>query len=179
LIVSKAAILNKIVFNQWLRALASQEPLHRPHEFPIHRCGAILHEQHAGARGNDELASNATSLTSKAWPSPVIDFYLGRRSQDEMMAAATKDNDRCEAQFYLGEWQLLNGNREQAIPFLRQAEATCPIDFPQYTGAVALTRGPDTAGHKSIQRPLPRIPWPCCKSCLRTVRHGAGPRAVE
>jgi lipoprotein NlpI len=57
-----------------------------------------------------------------------------------MFSAATDTDQRCEAQFYAGEWYLLKGNRTEAVPLLRQAEASCPKGFVEYTGAVAELR---------------------------------------
>ena len=67
----------------------------------------------------------------------MIDFYLGRRPLDDMMSAAVRPNERCQAQFYLGEWQLLKGNAAQARATLQIAAAdTCQQTFNEYEGAV-------------------------------------------
>jgi rhomboid protease GluP len=56
------------------------------------------------------------------------------------MSAATKPNEVCDAQFYLGEWKLLHGDRTAAIAALRIAANTCPDAFYEYDGAVAELR---------------------------------------
>ena len=84
-----------------------------------------------------ELTANAARLKNKDWPYPVVEFYLGQRSAVEMSSAATKPEERCEAQFYLGEWHLLRGNRTQAVESLRTAVNTCPKTFYEYDGALA------------------------------------------
>jgi hypothetical protein len=53
-----------------------------------------------------------------------------------MLAAATKPDERCEAQFYLGEWYLLRGDRAAAAAALQLAVDTCPKPFYEYDGAV-------------------------------------------
>src|SRR5262249_36139367 len=90
-----------------------------------------------GQDGAAELLTSAARLTTKEWPYAVIDFYLGRRSFDEMSAAAASDGDRCEVQFYLGEWNVLRGEKEKAKLALQKAAETCPKGFIEYTGAVA------------------------------------------
>ena len=87
--------------------------------------------------GAAELGANAARLKSKDWPYAVIDFYLDRRSLAEMRAAAGKPEEKCEAEFYIGEWHLLRGNTADARTALQAAVDTCPKDFVEYAGAVA------------------------------------------
>jgi tetratricopeptide (TPR) repeat protein len=89
----------------------------------------------------------AAHLNREAWPFPVIEFYLGNRSEAEMMSAASTPDEQCEAQFYLGEWHLLRGKRAAATASLRIAVNTCPKNFYEYDGALAeLTRLGQKAG---------------------------------
>ena len=53
-----------------------------------------------------------------------------------MVVAAIKSNERCEAQFYLGQWHILRDERADAIEALRKAVETCPKEFIEYTDAV-------------------------------------------
>jgi hypothetical protein len=62
---------------------------------------------------------------------------LGRRSPEATLSATDRPEDRCEAQFYIGEWYLLRGEKEPATKALRAAADTCPRDFIEYSGAVA------------------------------------------
>ena len=64
-------------------------------------------------------------------------MYLGQRTPEATLAAPTKPDDRCEAQFYVGEWQLLQADRPAAIESLRTAANTCPKDFVEATDAQA------------------------------------------
>jgi len=54
-----------------------------------------------------------------------------------MLSAASKAEERCEAQFYNGEWHLLRGNRAAAATALQAATDICSKDFVEYKGAVA------------------------------------------
>ena len=49
-------------------------------------------------------AKAAAKLKPDDWPYPIVDLYLGRKSLQAVEAAATKPEQRCEAQFYIGEW---------------------------------------------------------------------------
>jgi lipoprotein NlpI len=84
-----------------------------------------------------ELQKNAAGLEPAEWPFPVVEFYLGRRSAAAMLAAGLSTAERCEAQFYLGQWQLLQKQPADAVRALRSAVETCPSDFNEYAGAVA------------------------------------------
>jgi lipoprotein NlpI len=105
-----------------------------PEPYPL--LWRYLARARAGGDGTAELAA-AGQLNGKAWPYPVVEFYLGKRSADDMEAAATGAEERCEAQFYLGEWRLVRGDRAKAKAALEAAKATCPASFYEYDGAVA------------------------------------------
>jgi tetratricopeptide (TPR) repeat protein len=99
-----------------------------------------LARQRTGQHGTAELEAQAARLT-KLWPYPVIDFYLGRSSPDEMLSAAARPDHLCQAQFYLGEWHLLRRNSSDAKSALQTAADICPKSSDAYQGAVAeLTR---------------------------------------
>jgi tetratricopeptide (TPR) repeat protein len=84
----------------------------------------------------DELAKAAARLEGSEWPIPIVEFYLGKRSLDAALGEASKPEQRCEAQFYIGQWHLVRGNRAPALNALRTAADTCPKDFIEYQGAL-------------------------------------------
>jgi len=90
-----------------------------------------------GQDGTAELSANAERLQSQNWPRAVIDFYLGRRSLEEMRTAAANAGDRCESAFYAGEWELLRGNKSEAKTSLQAAADICPKNFVEYEGAIS------------------------------------------
>src|SRR5205807_330489 len=94
------------------------------------------HEQDADA----DLESRAAKLKATEWPYPVVELYLGRRSPEETLMASSKPDERCEAEFYIGEWQLLLDDRTAAIESLRAAANTCPRSFIEFTSARAELR---------------------------------------
>ena len=119
------------------RAIAdlAQAIARQPEPYPV--LWRYLARSRAGGDGMAELAAAAVELKSKAWPYPVVEFYLGKRSAEDMAAAAPGAEDRCEAQFYVGEWRLVRGDRMKAKEALEAAKATCPQSFYEYDGAVA------------------------------------------
>ena len=96
-----------------------------------------LARERGGENGTAELEADAARLKSTDWPYPVIELYLGRRSPSDILSAASKAEERCEAQFYNGEWHLLRGNRAAAATALQAATDICSKDFFEYKGAVA------------------------------------------
>ncbi len=89
-----------------------------------------------GQDGTAELGTNAARLKTKDWPYAVIDFYLGKRTMDDVRTAASSTDERCEVEFYIGEWHLLRGNSADARTALKAAADTCPQTFIEYDGAV-------------------------------------------
>ena len=84
-----------------------------------------------------ELTKAAAKLKPGAWPYPVVELYLGRKAAQAIEAAAAKPEEKCEAQFYIGQWHLVRGARPLAAKALQAAVDTCPKDFVEYRGALA------------------------------------------
>jgi tetratricopeptide (TPR) repeat protein len=87
------------------------------------------------ARGDLEQA--AKGFHPAQWPFPVIKLLLEQGTADAMVAAADGPGERCEAQYYLGEWHLLRGTRANSIEALQNAIKICQPNFIEYTGAQA------------------------------------------
>jgi tetratricopeptide (TPR) repeat protein len=83
-----------------------------------------------------ELAKSLGKLNASDWPYPVAELYVGRKSADAVLAAASTPGQKCEAQFYIGEWQLAHDKQGPATKALQAAADTCPKDFVEYRGAV-------------------------------------------
>jgi lipoprotein NlpI len=101
-----------------------------------------------------DIASKRSGTTSKLgdlayqfdmtkWPAPIIRFYLGRSTSDAVMAAAndfdvdTKKGQICEANFYIGEFLLQQGRKDEARSAFARAAADCPKGFTEYAAANA------------------------------------------
>jgi lipoprotein NlpI len=99
-----------------------------------------LEREHMHQDGAAELSGDAMRVKTTNWPYAVIDFYLGRRSLDEMGAAAANANKQCDLAFFAGEWQLLHGNKAEARASLQVAVDTCPKTFVEFAGAISELR---------------------------------------
>jgi lipoprotein NlpI len=83
------------------------------------------------------LKAYAKNLKQLDWPYPVVELFLGGRTPESTLAAPTKPDDRCEAQYYVGEWHLLRGDQPKAIAALKAAVGTCPKANVEYDFARA------------------------------------------
>jgi lipoprotein NlpI len=96
-----------------------------------------LARSRAGEPAQSELEANIRDLDTNNWPYALIEVYLGKRSPESVMGLATEPADRCGAEYYLGEWYLLQGKKAEGEAALKSAVATCPKDNNSYFGAVA------------------------------------------
>ena len=85
----------------------------------------FLAQERAGETATPELEANVACLKTKEWPYPVIELYLGLRSSEATLAAADKPGERCEAYFFIGESNILRGDRDEAAKALKVAARTC------------------------------------------------------
>jgi len=110
----------------------------------------FLARKRASLPAEKTLGLDARTSGTGSWPAPIVGLFLGNSTPKEVQEAAVdlnvnrQRNRRCEANFYIGEWQLLRGSREQALPLLRDASAMCPSSFIEYEGAVAELRRLDS-----------------------------------
>jgi lipoprotein NlpI len=102
-----------------------------------------LAQAHQGEEAKSELDRRAEKLDLRAWPGAVIEFYRGRLAANDVLAAAgmgdakTQHDQRCEADFYLGEHALLAGDKDKSRELLQAAVDSCDRRFIEYAGAKA------------------------------------------
>lgn len=85
-----------------------------------------------GEYADQELRANASLLAQREWPYLVIEMFLGTRSAADLTAAASTTAKLCEANFYVGEWQLMHSNRSDAYRNFTSAVSLCPHAFGEY-----------------------------------------------
>ncbi len=74
------------------------------------------------------------------WPAPVLELMRGSRTDEATLTAARTPAQQCEAQFYVGEWRFLHGDRPGAVAAWQAAVDRCPKSFIEYKGARAELR---------------------------------------
>jgi len=119
---------------------AAAQDLQRANELAADPYAALwlfIARARAGEDGAIELAVNGARLRINDWPALVIDFYLGRRSFDDMRAAAADPAQRCEAAFYGGEWLLLRGKLRESKASFQVAARICAKTVKEYRTATS------------------------------------------
>jgi len=107
---------------------------------------AHLARRRGGGKDDQALKPYVAAASESVWPAPVIALYLGRSKPEAVIAAAEKappprnSEQRCEAVFFVAQWHLVAGQRERALPLLKEAQAKCPKNFMEYEGALAELR---------------------------------------
>jgi lipoprotein NlpI len=91
----------------------------------------------AGEAAAAELEANIGRLETKEWPYAAAELYLGRRSPEATLDAVSDADNQCEAQFYIGQWHVLNGRVAEGRKKLESATRTCPKTFIEYELALA------------------------------------------
>jgi tetratricopeptide (TPR) repeat protein len=106
--------------------------------------GAIwlfLARSRSGVNSVTELAKNGKIFDATRWPAPVVAALTGKITPETLMRSAAHpdpqtDRDQvCEANYYLGQWYLIKGDREKALPLFREAQQNCPVDFLERAAA--------------------------------------------
>lgn len=96
-----------------------------------------LHFARARAGQGDatpELEQTLARLGRGKWPGAAIEFLLGRRTAENLLADASHAISSCAARFYLGQWHLTHDARANAVKEFRTVAETCPQRLPDYTG---------------------------------------------
>jgi lipoprotein NlpI len=99
------------------------------------------------AKQKGVLARGTKVLDMKAWPAPVIRLFAGEIKQDAVMSAADnadptlKQAHTCEANFYGGQYALIEGQRDDAVKLFETAAKDCPHGFLEGIAATAELKG--------------------------------------
>jgi tetratricopeptide (TPR) repeat protein len=118
--------------SDFARAVAAQ-PHYATNPIWLYLARARLGDQSAAAA----LEANSKNLKQTEWPYPVIELFLGRRTPEAALAAATTPDQNCEAQFYVGEWYVLHKADSAALQSFQAAIDACVRTFIEYQGARA------------------------------------------
>jgi tetratricopeptide (TPR) repeat protein len=104
--------------------------------------GLAMARMRSGVPGYSVTLNKQAEALGEDWPMPAVWFYVGRLTAEQLLAAAKNPDDRkqqkqlCEAEFYLGEWQLLHGMKRAAIDNLKKAQSEGGRNSYEYLGAV-------------------------------------------
>ena len=90
-----------------------------------------------------DLANYTDGVSLDIWPGAMVRLFLGQVPVENVVKALSDNmgkwtnGTRCEAYFYLGQYYLLRGERNNALQFFRKAVATKATGYMEYEFAVA------------------------------------------
>jgi lipoprotein NlpI len=98
----------------------------------------------SGTPDHAELAANAKALGAGDWPWPVVQLFLGAATPDAVLSAAagaddeqTRQEQLCEANFYLGMFRLDAKAADDAKKLIALAAEKCPAGMLEKAAAKA------------------------------------------
>lgn len=96
-----------------------------------------------GSADSSALAAQVAQTDTTLWPTPIARLYQGAITLEQLADSlkrgdqATQQIKRCGAAFYVAEYLLWRGKRDDALARFREAESICPKDYSEYQGSVA------------------------------------------
>lgn len=91
----------------------------------------------AGLPADPALRATARRLDLADWPGPVIALFLDAATPADLLRPATPADRarRCEAAFYVGQLELMNGALDAAARLFEIAVESCERTFGEHAGA--------------------------------------------
>src|SRR5262249_35874063 len=92
--------------------------IHPDDQYPV--LWRYLAHARAGSNEIEEVRQQAAKLDLSRWPGPVTSLYIGTIEVDAVVASVTsnepttKQGQKCEADFYIAELQLLQKDDDEA-----------------------------------------------------------------
>ena len=88
-----------------------------------------------------QLAKVAAAADLSKWPGPVLKFYLGQMTAEDVMKAANSDIEMqkwhvCEANYFTGEDAVLHHQEATGLARLKAARDGCPKGDTEYRAAL-------------------------------------------
>jgi lipoprotein NlpI len=94
-----------------------------------------------GQDDSQTFAQQVARIDSTKWPGPIGFLFLGRLTPVQAQVAASSSDpvkekgQRCEAEFYSGEYMMMQKDAAGALPHFKEARSICPPDFVEYGAA--------------------------------------------
>ncbi len=99
------------------------------------------------AIADSDLPARAARVDLAKWPGVLVKLYAGQADIAAVMREARADDEPgivdgqvCEANFYIAEWQRLQGHADLAPPLLQAAAADCPVPYAEKRIAASLLK---------------------------------------
>ena len=87
------------------------------------------------------------NVEMSGWPAPLLHMFVGELKSDGVLTAADdpnpalKEAHTCEANFYSGQYALIQSKRDEAVKLFQAAAKECPRGFIEGIVAAAELKG--------------------------------------
>lgn len=104
-------------------------------------------ERRAKQKGVLDGGKGLRNVEMNGWPAPLLHMFAGELKADGVLVAAENTNaalneaQTCEANFYSGQYALIQSNRDEAVKLFRAAAKECPRGFIEGIAASAELKG--------------------------------------
>jgi tetratricopeptide (TPR) repeat protein len=96
---------------------------------PYYALWLQLARNRAGTPQLGEFLANTAGLDPSKWPAPIARFYAGKESTAAVFAAASDVGEKCEAYFYIAEFNIASHRQSLGKGQLQKASAICPRNY--------------------------------------------------
>ena len=90
-----------------------------------------------------EFAANSARVDSTSWPRPVIAFFAGKLTADQLVSGTAnaeerqRNDQRCGAEFFAGQAAMWTKQPAEARKRFEATRATCSKRYTEHAAAVA------------------------------------------
>lgn len=104
-------------------------------------------ERRAKQKGVLGSGKGLKDVEMNGWPAPLLHMFVGELKADGVLVAAddanaaVKEAHTCEANFYSGQYALIQSNRDEAVRLFQAAAKECPRGFIEGIAASAELKG--------------------------------------
>ena len=104
-------------------------------------------ERRAKHKGVLDGGKGLKDVEMNGWPAPLLLMFVGELKTDGVLVAADdpnpalKEAHTCEANFYSGQYALIQSNRDEAVKLFQAAAKECPRGFIEGIVAAAELKG--------------------------------------
>ena len=104
-------------------------------------------ERRARQKGTLNGGKGLKDVEMSGWPAPLLHLFVGELKADGVFVAADdpdpalKQAHICEANFYSGQYALIQSNRDEAVKLFQTAAKECPHGFLEGIAAAVELRG--------------------------------------
>jgi tetratricopeptide (TPR) repeat protein len=93
-----------------------------------------MSQSRQNAKVPEDIAARFAKANLSVWPGPLVQLFLGKVTPDSLLELKGKDSDtgedmQCTVDFFVGEWQQMQGNVTEARRLLQASASVCSVNF--------------------------------------------------